>query len=190
MVSQSLRTPALRLCGYTETGRLWFSCTAQAQVQQEVSCTPICWKTLSDSECWVSYWVVCMPWRVRRGTALRWNKFLKWQRCDVGRLRLLGRIVLRRIFHSKKEVTADSRKLRNEKLRNFHCSRNIIRVIKSRKTEHVDCLGVMRNACRLLVGKPEGKRLWYREEVKCFMRPWTEFICLRITAINGPVLPH
>jgi hypothetical protein len=44
MVSQSLRTSALRLCGYTETGRLWLSCTAQAQVQQEVNCSPLCWR--------------------------------------------------------------------------------------------------------------------------------------------------
>jgi hypothetical protein len=69
--------------------------------------------------------------------------------------------VLRRIFHSKREdVTADWRKLHNEKLHNFHCSPDIIREIKSRGkiwAEHVARMGVMRNAYRLLVGKPKGK---------------------------------
>jgi len=43
----------------------------------------------------------------------------------------------------------------------MYVSRNIIRVIKSRKiwwTEHVACMGEMRYAYKILVGKPEGKR--------------------------------
>jgi hypothetical protein len=59
-----------------------------------------------------------------------------------------------------------------------------------KEEEHVACMGVMRNACRMFVGKSKKKILKYMEELICFGRSWTEFICPRITAINGPVLPH
>jgi hypothetical protein len=54
----------------------------------------------------------------------------------------------------------DWRKLNNEELHNLNSSQNIIRMIKSRRmkwAEHVAQMGEMRNACRILVGKPEGK---------------------------------
>jgi hypothetical protein len=54
------------------------------------------------------------------------------------------------------------RKLHNEELRDLHSSPSIIRIIKStrmRWTDHVTRMGEKRNAYRLLVGKPEGKRL-------------------------------
>jgi hypothetical protein len=57
-------------------------------------------------------------------------------------------------------VTGGWRKLHNEELRDLYSSPNIIRMIKSRKkrwTGHVAELG-KRNACRLLVGEPQGKR--------------------------------
>jgi hypothetical protein len=70
--------------------------------------------------------------------------------------------VLRRIYGLKRdEVMGDSRKLHNEELHNSYSSPNIIRIIKSRKmrwTEYVARLGTKRNAYRILVGKPEGKR--------------------------------
>jgi hypothetical protein len=68
--------------------------------------------------------------------------------------------VLRRIFGPKTdEVTGGWRKLDNEELHNLHSLTNIIRIIKSRRTSwagHVARMGETRNACRILVGKPEG----------------------------------
>jgi hypothetical protein len=70
--------------------------------------------------------------------------------------------VLRRIFGPKRdEVTGEWRKLHNEELHNVYSLPSIIRIIKSRRMRwagHVARMGEKRNAYRLLVGKPEGKR--------------------------------
>jgi hypothetical protein len=70
--------------------------------------------------------------------------------------------VLRRIFGPKRyEVTGEWRKLHDEELRDLYSSSSIIRIIKSRRMRwagHVSRMGEKRNAYRLLVGKPEGKR--------------------------------
>jgi hypothetical protein len=70
--------------------------------------------------------------------------------------------VLRRIFGPKRdEMNGDLRKLHNEELHNLYSSPNIIRMIKSRRMRwagHVARIGEKRNAYRILVGKPEGKR--------------------------------
>jgi len=70
--------------------------------------------------------------------------------------------VLRRIFGPKREgVTGEGRKLHNEEFNDLYCSRNIVRVIKSRRMRwagHVACMGERRGVYRVLVGKPEGKR--------------------------------
>ncbi|PNF21716.1 hypothetical protein B7P43_G10362, partial [Cryptotermes secundus] len=53
------------------------------------------------------------------------------------------------------------RKLYNEELHNLYSSPSIIRMIKSRRTRwagHIARMGETRNAYRILVGKPEGKR--------------------------------
>jgi hypothetical protein len=58
-------------------------------------------------------------------------------------------------------VTGEWRKLHNEAIRDLYSSLNIIRIIKSRRmrwARHVARMGEKRNAYRLLVGKPEGKR--------------------------------
>jgi hypothetical protein len=77
-------------------------------------------------------------------------------------LRVFKNRVLRRIFGPKRvEVTGGWRKLHNEELRDMYSSPSIIRIIKSRRMRsagHVARMGEKRNAYRLLVGKPEGKR--------------------------------
>jgi transcription termination factor 2 len=56
----------------------------------------------------------------------------------------------------------DSRKLHNEELHNLYSSPSIIRMIKSRRMRwagHVARMGEeKKNACRILVGSPEGER--------------------------------
>jgi hypothetical protein len=81
---------------------------------------------------------------------------------EEDRLRVFENRVLRRIFGLKRdEVTGEWRKLHNEKLRDLYSSPSINRIIKSRRMRwagHVARMGEERNAYRLLVGKPEGKR--------------------------------
>jgi hypothetical protein len=70
--------------------------------------------------------------------------------------------VLRRIFGPKRdEVTGEWRNLHNEELHDLYSSPSIIRIIKARRmrwTGHEARMGEKRNAYRLLVGKPEGRR--------------------------------
>jgi hypothetical protein len=78
------------------------------------------------------------------------------------RLRVFENTVLRRIFGPKRDkVTGGWRKPHNEELRDLYSSPSIIRIIKLRRMRwagHVARIGEKRNAYRLLVGKPEGKR--------------------------------
>jgi hypothetical protein len=78
------------------------------------------------------------------------------------RLRVFENRVLRRIFGPRRdEVTGGRRKLHNEVLHILYSSPSIIRMIKSRRMRwagHVARMGEKRNAYRILVGKPEGKR--------------------------------
>ena len=51
--------------------------------------------------------------------------------------------------------------MRNEELNDLYSSPNIVRVIKSRRmrwARHVARMGEERVVCRVLVGKPEGRR--------------------------------
>jgi hypothetical protein len=69
--------------------------------------------------------------------------------------------VQRRIFGPKrKEVMGGWRRLHNEELHNLYTSPNVIRVIKlriMRWEEHVTCMGEVRNAHNILVGKLKRK---------------------------------
>jgi hypothetical protein len=79
------------------------------------------------------------------------------------RLRMFENRVLRSIFGPKRdEVTGEWRKFHTEELCDLYSSSSIIRIIKSRRmmrwAGHVVRMDEKRNAYRLLVGKPEGKR--------------------------------
>jgi hypothetical protein len=69
---------------------------------------------------------------------------------------------MRKIFGLyRDEIIGCWGKLHNDELHNFYSSQNVIRMIKSRRmrsAEYVVRMRVKRNACRILVGKPEGKR--------------------------------
>jgi hypothetical protein len=74
--------------------------------------------------------------------------------------------VLREIFGPKRnKVTVEWRKLHNEELNDLYSSPNIAQVNKSRKmrwARHVARMGESRGVYRGLVGKPEGKRPFWR----------------------------
>ncbi|KAJ4434341.1 hypothetical protein ANN_22900 [Periplaneta americana] len=78
------------------------------------------------------------------------------------RLRVFENKVLRKILGAKRdEVTGEWRKLHNAELHALYTSPDIIRNIKSRRLRwagYVVCMGESRNAYRVLVGRPEGKR--------------------------------
>jgi hypothetical protein len=77
-------------------------------------------------------------------------------------LRVFENRVLRRIFGPKRdEVTGGWRRLHNEELHGLYSSPSIIRVMKERRMRwagHVACMGAVRGAYNILVGRPEGRR--------------------------------
>jgi hypothetical protein len=74
------------------------------------------------------------------------------------------------------DVRGDWRKLHNEEFHNLYSSRN--RTIKSRRMRcsgHVARMGEMRNAYRILLGKPEGKR-----SLRIPRRRWVNYIKIHL----------
>jgi hypothetical protein len=103
------------------------------------------------------------------------------------RLRVIENRVLRRIFGPKRdEVTGEWRKLHNEDLRDLYYSPSIIRIIKSRRmrwADHVARMRAKRNAYRLLVVKPEGKRPLGRPR-----RRWVDNIRMDLGEVTASVV--
>jgi hypothetical protein len=77
-------------------------------------------------------------------------------------------------------------KLYNDVLHNVYSSPNIIRSITSRRMRwagHVVCMGEMRNAYKVLVGKPELKRLLGRSRSR-----WEDNIIIDLAEIGWEVV--
>jgi hypothetical protein len=103
-------------------------------------------------------------------------------------LRMFGNRMLRRIFGSKRdEVTRGWRKLHNEELHNLYTRPSIIKMIKSKRMRgagHVARMEDKKNAYRILVGKPEGKRPLGRPRrrwriiLKSILERWGRMYCI------------
>ena len=81
--------------------------------------------------------------------------------------------VLRKIFGAKRDIPVEWRKLHDAELHALHSSPNIIRNLKSRRLSwagHVELMEQSRNAYRVLVGKPEGKKHRWEVNIKMDLR--------------------
>jgi hypothetical protein len=90
------------------------------------------------------------------------------------RLRVFENRVLRRIFGPKRdEMTGGRRKLHSEELHNLYSSPRMIKSRRVRWAGYVARMGEKRNAYRITVGKPEGKRPLGRTRCR-----WVDIICV------------
>jgi hypothetical protein len=77
------------------------------------------------------------------------------------RLTVFENKVLRRIFwFMRDEVSGDWRKLHNEEINDLYSSPHYLgdQIEKNEMGRHVVHMGERRGVCRVVVGKPEGKR--------------------------------
>ena len=87
-----------------------------------------------------------------------------------------------RLGPRRDEVTGEWRRLHNEELNDLYCSPNIVRVIKSSWmgwVRHVARMGEERVVYRVLLGKPEGKRLLVRPR-----RRWVDNIRMDLQEVG------
>jgi hypothetical protein len=108
------------------------------------------------------------------------------------KLRVFENRVLRRIFGPKRdEVTGSWGKLHNEELHNLYSLPSVIRMIKSRRRRwagHVARMGEIRNAYRILLGKPgekkplRGPRHRWEDNIKIDLREtgWDCMDCINL----------
>jgi hypothetical protein len=116
-----------------------------------------------------------------------------------------------KVSNGRDEVMWEWRKLHNEELNGLYPLPNIVRVIKSRRMEwagHVARMGEGSGVYRVLVGKPEGKRLLGRpkrrwednirmdlQEVGCGCEDWIGLAQDRdrwwalVSAVRNPRVP-
>jgi hypothetical protein len=88
--------------------------------------------------------------------------------------------VLRKIFGPKRdEVIGGRRKVHDEELQNLNSSQSIFRMIKDEMGRACSTNGEKRNAYRILVGKPEGKRPFGRPR-----RRWVDNIKMDLREIG------
>jgi len=99
------------------------------------------------------------------------------------KLRVFENMVLWRIFGPRRdEVKGEWRRLHNEELNDLYSSPNIVRVITSRRMKwagHVARIGEERGMYRVLVGKPEEKRLLGRPR-----RRWVDNIRMELQEVG------
>jgi hypothetical protein len=100
--------------------------------------------------------------------------------------------MLRKILVPKRdEVTGEWKRLHNGELSDLYCSPNIIPVFKSRRIRqsgHAARVGDRIGGCRVLVGKPEGKRQLGRSR-----RRWENikmYLQVGLEGIDGTDLAH
>jgi hypothetical protein len=98
-------------------------------------------------------------------------------------MRVFENRVLRRIFGPKRdEATGEWRRLHNGELNDLYSSPNIIRVSKWRRMRwagHVASTGEKRGAYRILMGRPEGRRLLGRPR-----RRWEDNIKMNLQEVD------
>ena len=100
------------------------------------------------------------------------------------RLQVFENRVMRRLYGSKRdEVTGEWRKLHKEELRDLCFLPNFVWVVKSRRMRwvgHVARMEEGRGVHRVLVGKPEGKRILGRPR-----RRWEDNIKIDLQKVGG-----
>ena len=98
------------------------------------------------------------------------------------KLRVFENMVLRIFGPRRDEITGEWRRSHNEELNDLYSSPNIVRVIKPRRMRwagHVARMGEERDAYRVLVGKPEGKRQLVRPR-----RRWVDNIRMDLQEVG------